>query len=232
MHDSTLCQNAVLLSSHRKNASLATCSTSPEKPVNPNRYDCSSISFHILWIFSLFAFAFSLFLAVRSNRSARRHLLTSVLAALHPPSALCRNPWAWHSSSAAMTSSQPEASIRTSILEASGRGAREKTVIWISGFSSGVHTSVILGMEMRMHRYAKKSHRWSFRRKWIVVWLSLRLVAGKIADFHSGSSPLPPRPLGSFARPASHTLSFSLITSKACSDRDGTATDYCEEAAR
>ena len=48
-------------------------------------------------------------------------------------------------------------------------------------------------------------------------------------DFRSGSSPLPPRSLGSFASP---TLFFSLITSKACSDRDGTATDFCEEAAR
>lgn len=60
----------------------------------------------------------------------------------------------------------------------------------------------------------------------------LDLVAGKIADFRSGSSPLPARLLGSVARPASHTFFFSPITSRACSDRDGTATGYCEEAAR
>ena len=102
----------------------ATCSISCKRVSSFNRHDCSSISFHMLWIFSLFAFAFSLFFAVRSNRSARRHLLTSVLALLHPPSALCRKPWAWHSSSAAMTSSQPVARIRTGNLKASGRGAR------------------------------------------------------------------------------------------------------------
>lgn len=67
----------------------------------------SSISLQIFSIRSLFFLAFSRFCAVLTSRSALRHLLTSVLALLHPPSTLWRKPCAWHSSRRAITSSQP-----------------------------------------------------------------------------------------------------------------------------
>lgn len=69
--------------------------------------DSSSISFHTLCILSFFSFAFSLFLAVLSSRSARKHLLTSRFAVLQPPVAFHKKPRAWHSSRAAITSSHP-----------------------------------------------------------------------------------------------------------------------------
>ena len=53
---------------------------------------------------SLLALAAALLSACVFTRSWRRHLFTSSLALLQPPVALNRNPLAWHSSRAAMTS--------------------------------------------------------------------------------------------------------------------------------
>ena len=81
----------------------------------------ASISAKRALIFSRFCFAISLFFAVRSNRSARRHMFTSCLRVVHMPMVFHIKPLAWHSSSAVMISSQPvmrllESEMRFSIL--------------------------------------------------------------------------------------------------------------------
>jgi hypothetical protein len=72
----------------------------------------ASISAQRALAFSLFCFATSLFLAVRSRRSARRHMLTSCLRLVHMPIVFHMKPLAWHSSSAVMISSQPGKVVR------------------------------------------------------------------------------------------------------------------------
>ena len=99
----------------------------------------SSISLHIFNIFSLFTFASALFLAVRSSRSARRHLLTSVLMELQFPKSLWMKPWAWHSSRAAIISVQPVGSVSWFFLIGKVRKM------------GGRRTGVVFGMEMGMH---------------------------------------------------------------------------------
>lgn len=73
----------------------------------PSHHELASISAHIFFICSLFFFASSRFCAVRSNRSARKHLLTSRFVSLHIPIAFHIKPLAWHSSRAVMISSHP-----------------------------------------------------------------------------------------------------------------------------
>nr|POE49450.1 hypothetical protein CFP56_50367 [Quercus suber] len=76
-------------------------------PIPSILHEFASISAQRASAFFLFSRAISRFLAVRSNRSARRHLFTWVLMSLHMPMDFQRNPRAWHSSRAVMTSSQP-----------------------------------------------------------------------------------------------------------------------------
>ena len=64
------------------------------------------MSFQMASIFWRLALALARFSAVRFSRSARRHILTSCFALLHMPRDFQRNPRAWHSSRAVMTSSQ------------------------------------------------------------------------------------------------------------------------------
>jgi len=69
-------------------------------------HEFASISAHFSSIFALFTFACSRFSFVLFSRSARRHMLTLCFAVVHMPIDFQRNPRAWHSSSAVMTSSQ------------------------------------------------------------------------------------------------------------------------------
>lgn len=68
----------------------------------------ASISAQTFCTLSLFSLALSRFSLVLSRRSARKHLLTSVLRLEHMPMDFHKKPRAWHSSRAVMTSSQPE----------------------------------------------------------------------------------------------------------------------------
>jgi hypothetical protein len=67
----------------------------------------ASISAQRAFTFSRFCFATSLFFAVRSSLSARRHMFTSCLRVVHMPIVFHMKPLAWHSSRAVMISSQP-----------------------------------------------------------------------------------------------------------------------------
>jgi hypothetical protein len=66
----------------------------------------ASNSAHTSLIFARFSLAASLFLAVRSSRCARKHMLTAYFASVQFPVTFQRKPRAWHSSSAATTSAQ------------------------------------------------------------------------------------------------------------------------------
>ena len=71
-------------------------------PVVSNAFSSAQI-FSIRLRFSL---AVSRFRFARAYRSSPRHLFTSRLMSLQLPMALCRKPFAWHSSRAVMISSQ------------------------------------------------------------------------------------------------------------------------------
>lgn len=73
----------------------------------PFLHEFASISAQIFSMCCRFFLATSRLCAVRSSRAARRHLFTSVFAFVHMPIDFQRNPRAWHSSSAVMSSSQP-----------------------------------------------------------------------------------------------------------------------------
>jgi len=100
----------------------------------------ASISAHRALTFSRFCFASSLFLAVRSRRSARRHILTSCLRFVHIPIVFHMKPLAWHSSRAVMISSQPGES----------RIVKPWSFFYLQAIAGGL-TDVILGVEVRMH---------------------------------------------------------------------------------
>jgi len=103
----------------------------------------ASISAQRAFTFSRFCFAVSLFFAVRSNLSARRHMFTSCLRFVHMPMVFHKKPLAWHSSSAVMISSQPGRVVR--------RRLRFKRIML------GGHTDIVLGVKVRMHdRWRKR----------------------------------------------------------------------------
>jgi len=125
----------------------------PEHFLDYGLHEFSSMSFQTSWILSLFSFAICLFLAVRLSRSARRHLFTSRLAPLHLPNTLCKKPCAWHSSRAAMTSSQPGGFLEDEKIDPDTRRltGREGQGGNCEATGKGASTSVIFCMEMRMH---------------------------------------------------------------------------------
>ena len=98
-------------------------------------YLFSSSSFHTFLILSRFSLAASRFWRVRSSRMPRRHMLTLCLASVQLPVTFHRNPWAWHSSSAATTSAQSVCPLPCARLAGismfAGEGERERE----SGFT-------------------------------------------------------------------------------------------------